>query len=76
MTAVLFARDEKRGSDAVYAAGWNCKVFVWEDQDEDVVDEYRTFEGHREDILSMAAYPSKALLATGRSLTVNAKVAA
>ena len=25
-TAVLFAADEKRESDAIYAAGWNCKV--------------------------------------------------
>ena len=26
VTCVLFARDEKRGSDSVYAAGWNRKV--------------------------------------------------
>jgi len=26
ITSVLFAADEKRESDAVYAAGWNCKV--------------------------------------------------
>lgn len=26
VTCVLFARDEKRGSDSVYAAGWNKKV--------------------------------------------------
>ncbi len=40
---VLFAADEKRESDAVYAAGWNGKVFVWQDddQDNDVIKEYR-----------------------------------
>ena len=37
VTTVLFASDEQRESDTVYAAGWNCKIFVWEDQDEDVV---------------------------------------
>jgi hypothetical protein len=26
VTCVLFARDDKRGSDSVYAAGWNQKV--------------------------------------------------
>jgi hypothetical protein len=28
VTCVLFARDDKRGSDSVYAAGWNQKVGV------------------------------------------------
>jgi hypothetical protein len=28
VTCVLFARDEKRGSDSVYAAGWNRKARV------------------------------------------------
>ena len=23
---VIFAADEKRDTDAIYAAGWNCKV--------------------------------------------------
>lgn len=65
IATVMFAADEKRGADAVYAAGWNCKVFVWEDADEDVVDEYRTYEGHREDIVTMTAFPDRQLLATG-----------
>lgn len=33
MSTVVYAADDKRSSDAVYAAGWNCKVFVWEDQE-------------------------------------------
>ncbi|KAF5835754.1 WD40-repeat-containing domain protein [Dunaliella salina] len=65
LTAVLYAADEKRESDAVYAAGWNCKVFVWLEEDNDKVEDYRTFEGHREDITHMAAFPEKQLLATG-----------
>jgi hypothetical protein len=62
---VLFARDEKRGSDAVYAAGWNRKVFVWQDEDAAVVGQYRSFEGHRDDVLAMAAAHRRGLLATG-----------
>eukprot|EP00879_Flechtneria_rotunda_P007606 GHRR01007977.1.p1 GENE.GHRR01007977.1~~GHRR01007977.1.p1 ORF type:complete len:676 (+),score=279.33 GHRR01007977.1:4210-6237(+) len=65
ISEVLFARDEKRGADTVYAAGWNAKVFVWEDQDKDEVTDYKVYEGHREDILAMAAYPKRQLLATG-----------
>ncbi|KAJ9529394.1 hypothetical protein QJQ45_013762 [Haematococcus lacustris] len=67
ISTVIFAADEKRDSDAVYAAGWNGKVFVWEDADDDadVVTEYRTYEGHREDITHMAACASRQLLATG-----------
>ncbi|GAX72651.1 hypothetical protein CEUSTIGMA_g107.t1 [Chlamydomonas eustigma] len=67
IVSVIFAADEKRESDAIYAAGWNCKVFVWEDLDDDneTIREYRTFEGHREDITHMAAYPKRQLLATG-----------
>lgn len=40
---------------------------MWEDldDDEDVVRDYRMFDGHRDDITSMAAYPPRALLATG-----------
>lgn len=41
------------------------QVFVWEDRDEDVVDSYKTLEGHRSDILAMAAYAPRQLLATG-----------
>ena len=42
-------------------------MFVWEelDDDSDVVTECRLYEGHREDILHMAAYPARQLLATG-----------
>ncbi|KAG2424023.1 hypothetical protein HXX76_014847 [Chlamydomonas incerta] len=67
VSVVVYAADEKRNADAVYAAGWNCKVFVWDDADtvSGVVDEYRTFEGHREDITSMAALKQRQLLATG-----------
>jgi hypothetical protein len=42
-------------------------VFVWEDGEEEVIEEFRAFEGHKEDILSMAAYPPKTLLATGEA---------
>ncbi|KAG1667639.1 hypothetical protein FOA52_004666 [Chlamydomonas sp. UWO 241] len=67
IVTVLFASDEKRESTAVYAAGWNAKVFVWEDldDDDDVLRNYRLFDGHREDITNMAAYAQRALLATG-----------
>ncbi|KAG2439805.1 hypothetical protein HYH02_010440 [Chlamydomonas schloesseri] len=67
MSVVVYAADEKRNADAVYAAGWNCKVFVWDDADtlSGVVDEYRTFEGHREDISAMVALKERQLLATG-----------
>lgn len=66
LVSVIFLADEKRESDAVYAAGWNAKVFVWEeDDDADVVTEYRSYEGHREDITSMAAYAKRTVLATG-----------
>lgn len=54
VTTVLFAGDDKRESDMVFAVGWNCKLFVWEDADEDEVSDYRVYEGHREDILHMA----------------------
>jgi hypothetical protein len=39
---------------------------VWEDRDEDVVDSYKTLEGHRSDILAMSAYAPRQLLATGK----------
>jgi hypothetical protein len=41
------------------------QVFVWEDRDKDVVESYKTLEGHRTDILAMAAYAPRQLLATG-----------
>lgn len=40
---------------------------MWEDGEEEVIEEFRAFEGHKEDILSMAAYPPKTLLATGEA---------
>jgi hypothetical protein len=49
-----------------YSFASELQVFVWEDQDDDTVSEYRTFEGHKEDILCMAACPGKQLLATGK----------
>lgn len=65
ITTVLFAADEKRFTDTVYAGGWNCKVYLWQDEDEERVTEYRTYDGHREDITHMAACKEKNLLATG-----------
>lgn len=41
------------------------QVFVWEDRDEDDVKSYKTLEGHKSDILAMAAYAPRQLLATG-----------
>ena len=43
ISTVIFAADEKRGDDAVYGAGWNCKVLIWDDADDvnDVVGQYR-----------------------------------
>lgn len=41
------------------------QVFVWEDQDEDVVESYKTLEGHKSDVLAMAAYAPRQLLASG-----------
>ncbi|GFR43071.1 hypothetical protein Agub_g4078 [Astrephomene gubernaculifera] len=67
VSTVEYAADEKRNADSVFAAGWNCKVFVWDDMEttSGMVTEYRTFEGHREDIITMAALPARHLLATG-----------
>lgn len=31
----------------VVATGWNQKVLVWQDEEEDVVAEYRMFSGHK-----------------------------
>ena len=41
------------------------QVFVWQDEGEGEVTQYRTFEGHRADVLSMAASHKRGLLATG-----------
>jgi hypothetical protein len=43
------------------------QVVVWQDEGEGVVSQYRTFDGHRADILAMAAChcPCRTLLATG-----------
>lgn len=38
---------------------------MWEDQDEDVVESYKTLESHKSDILAMAAHAPRQLLATG-----------
>jgi hypothetical protein len=38
---------------------------VWEDRDEEDVTSYKTLEGHKSDILAMAAYAPRQLLATG-----------
>eukprot|EP00775_Hariotina_reticulata_P009116 gene9116-9285_t len=65
MCDVLLTQDEKRGGDNLYAAGWNAKVFMWEDEDEAVVENFKAFDGHEGDILAMAAYPDRQLLATG-----------
>jgi WD40 repeat protein len=34
ISRVFYVQDEKRGQECVYAAGWNRKVFIWEDADE------------------------------------------
>lgn len=34
ISKVFYVQDEKRGQECVYAAGWNRKVFIWEDADE------------------------------------------
>lgn len=34
ISQVIYLTDEKRKSDCVYAAGWNSKVYIWEDEDE------------------------------------------
>jgi WD repeat-containing protein 49 len=34
ISKVFYIQDEKRGQECVYAAGWNRKVFIWEDADE------------------------------------------
>ena len=43
------------------------QIFVWDDCEavDGQVTEYRTFEGHREDITAMVALPARQLLATG-----------
>jgi len=38
---------------------------MWEDEDEAVVENFKAFDGHEGDILAMAAYPERQLLATG-----------
>jgi hypothetical protein len=40
-----------------------AQVYVWLEEDDDVVEDYRTFEGHREDITHMAAFPDKQVVA-------------
>lgn len=34
VTCLAYVHDAKRGQERVYAAGWNRKVFVWEDAEE------------------------------------------
>lgn len=34
ISRVFYVQDEKRGQECVYAAGWNRKVYIWEDMDE------------------------------------------
>jgi WD40 repeat protein len=34
ITCVAYVNDEKRDQERVYAAGWNRKVYIWEDNDE------------------------------------------
>lgn len=31
---VIYVSDEKRQSECIYAAGWNHKVYIWEDEDQ------------------------------------------
>lgn len=49
------------------------QVFVWEDgDDDDVISEYRTFEGHREDITNMAACPERQVGSSTCTASTNA----
>lgn len=34
ISRVFYVQDEKRGQECVYAAGWNRRVYIWEDVDE------------------------------------------
>lgn len=34
ISRVFYVQDEKRGQECVYAAGWNRKIYIWEDMDE------------------------------------------
>lgn len=55
MSTVLFVSDNRSGCDKILASGWSSKIFVWEDTDDDCIDDYKTLEGHNEDILHMAS---------------------
>lgn len=54
ITTALFVSDERRGYDKIIASGWNSQIFIWEDEDDDKVEEYKTLTGHNEDVLHMA----------------------
>lgn len=62
---VLFAPDKMRSSNVVLAAGWNSRIYLWEDMPNKMeVRQYRTFDGHEHDINCMAFQPPQ-LLASG-----------
>jgi len=54
ITTALFVSDERRGYDKIIASGWNSQIFIWEDEDDDEVEEYKTLTGHKEDVLHIA----------------------
>lgn len=66
VTVVLFANDKTRAANVVLAAGWNSKIYLWEDvTGKDEVRHYRTFDhGHDQDITCMA-FQSPQLLVSG-----------
>ena len=66
VSVVLFANDKTRSTNVILAAGWNSKIYLWEDVPEkSEVTHYRTFEnGHEHDITCMA-FQQPQLLATG-----------
>jgi len=54
-----------RSSNVVLAAGWNSRIYLWEDMPNKMeVRQYRTFDGHEHDINCMAFQPPQ-LLASG-----------
>ena len=66
VSVVLFTNDKTRSTNVVLAAGWNSKIYLWEDvPGKTEVSQYRTFEnGHEADITCMA-FQQPQLLASG-----------
>lgn len=54
ITSVSFVSDNSDGPDRIIAAGWNAKVFVWDDDDGETIEDHETLKGHHEDVLHIA----------------------